>query len=85
MKFVVHNVAETGLTIKFVEQINTEDRFTAHNRFQNVGTLLIVKFFVHDVCRTKYDTISFGQFRRKYIGTSPVQGTPPFRAHKIWS
>ena len=53
--------------------------------FQNVGTLLIYKFFAHDVCRTKYDTISFAQFRRKNIGTSPIQGTPPFRAHKIWS
>ena len=31
MKFVVHNVAETGLTIKFVEQVNAEERFTAHN------------------------------------------------------
>ena len=42
--------------------------------FQNVGTLLIVKFFVHHVCRrSKYDTISFAQFRRKYIGTSPIQ------------
>ena len=50
--------------------------------FQNVGTLLIVKFCVHDVCRrSKYDTISFAQFRRKYIGTSLIQGTPLFRGH----
>ena len=83
MKFVAHNVAETGLTIKFVEQINAEDRFTAHNvsKRRHPG-LLIVKFFVHHVCRrSKYDTISFAQFRRKYIGTSPIQGTPLFRGH----
>ena len=44
MKFVAHNVAETGHTIKFVEQTNAEDRFAAQNVSKRRH---LIKFVVH--------------------------------------
>ena len=60
MKFVAHNVAETGLKIKFVEQIYAEERFTVHNVSKRRHPT--AKGFVHHVCRrSKYDRSSCAQ------------------------